>query len=134
MLQISIAGIHISIEPKIEGKIRLNVKYNNESRLEDLADSITDMKKADFGFMLGEKEVAFGKLLKANYPDLVFDIDVADEDKKEIIIEAFESKVVNTIIPILTGDLEKISRLKDTFHQGNYWCRTCQPKIAEIHF
>lgn len=65
LLQISIAGIHISIEPKVEGKIRLNVKYNNESRLEDLADSITDMKKADFGFMLDEKEVAFGKLLKA---------------------------------------------------------------------
>lgn len=114
LLQISIAGIHISIEPKVEGKIRLNVKYNNESRLEDLADSITDMKKADFGFMLDEKEVAFGKLLKANYPDLVFDIDVTNEEEKEFIIEAFESKVVNTIIPILTGDLEKISRLKDT--------------------
>ena len=34
------------------------------------------------------KEVPFGKLLKANYPDLVFDIDVEDE-KKEYIIEAF---------------------------------------------
>lgn len=134
LLQISIAGIHISIEPKVEGKIRLNVKYNNESRLEDLADSITDMKKADFGFMLDEKEVAFGKLLKANYPDLVFDIDVTNEEEKEIIIEAFESKVVNTIIPILTGDLEKISRLKDTFTKATTGTELANPRLQRFIF
>lgn len=134
LLQISIAGIHISIEPKVEGKIRLNVKYNNESRLEDLADSITDMKKADFGFMLDEKEVAFGKLLKANYPDLVFDIDVTNEEEKEFIIEAFESKVVNTIIPILTGDLEKISRLKDTFTKATTGTELANPRLQRFIF
>ena len=72
------------------------------------------MRRADFGFVLGEKEFPFGKLLKANYPELTFDIDVAEE-KKDQVIEAFESGAISTIVPILTGDLEKISRLKNTF-------------------
>ena len=108
--QLSISGISVDFVPKIEGKIRLNVKYNAESRLEDLEESIADMKKADFGFILGDKEVPFGKLLKANYPNLIFDIDV-DEEKKDKIIEAFESGAISTIIPILTGDLDMGSGL-----------------------
>ena len=92
------------------------------------------MKKADFGFMLDEKEVAFGKLLKANYPDLVFDIDVTNEEEKEFIIEAFESKVVNTIIPILTGDLEKISRLKDTFTKATTGTELANPRLQRFIF
>ena len=43
------------LSEKIEGKIRLNVSYNKNSRLEDLEDSITEMRKADFGFMLNDK-------------------------------------------------------------------------------
>lgn len=133
LLQISIAGINVSFEPKVDGEIRLNVKYNNESRLEDLADSIADMRKADFGFMLGEKEVSFGKLLKANYPNLVFDIDVND-DKKESIIEAFQTKSINTIIPILTGDLEKISRLNDTFTKATTGSELVNPRLQRFIF
>lgn len=114
LLQVSITGINVEFVPKVEGKIRLNVNYNAESRLEDLEESIVDMRRADFGFVLGEKEFPFGKLLKANYPELTFDIDVAEE-KKDQVIEAFESGAISTIVPILTGDLEKISRLKNTF-------------------
>ena len=131
--QISISGIQVRIEPKVEGKIRLNVKYNNASRLEDLADSIADMKKADFGFMLGDQEIAFGKLLKANYPNLIFDIDV-EESKKESVIEAFESKAINTIVPILTGDLEKISRLKDTFTKATTGSELINPRLQKFIF
>lgn len=131
--QLSISGISVDFVPKIEGKIRLNVKYNAESRLEDLEESIADMKKADFGFILGDKEVPFGKLLKANYPNLIFDIDV-DEEKKDKIIEAFESGAISTIIPILTGDLEKISRLKNTFTMATTGTELINPRLQRFIF
>ena len=133
LLQLSVTGIDVQFSEKIEGKIRLNVSYNKNSRLEDLEDSITEMRKADFGFMLNDKEVPFGKLLKANYPDLVFDIDVED-DKKENIIEAFESKAITTIIPILTGDLEKISRLKNTFTMATTGAELVNPRLQRFIF
>lgn len=133
LLQISVVGINVVFAPKIEGKIRLNINYNSESRLEDLEDSIIDMRRADFGFMLGEKEIPFGKLLKVNYPDLIFDIDVPD-DKKDSIIEAFESKAITTIIPILTGDLEKISRLKNTFTMATTGQELVNPRLQNFIF
>lgn len=133
LLQISVVGINIEFAPKVEGKIRLNINYNSESRLEDLEDSIMDMRRADFGFFLGEKEVPFGKLLKTNYPDLIFDIDVPD-DEKESVIEAFESKAINTIIPILTGDLEKISRLKNTFTMATTGQELANPRLQNFIF
>lgn len=133
LLQLSVTGIDVQFSDKIEGKIRLNVFYNKNSRLEDLEDSITEMRKADFGFMLNDKEIPFGKLHKANYPDLVFDIDVED-DKKESIIEAFESKAISTIIPILTGDLEKISRLKNTFTMATTGAELVNPRLQRFIF
>lgn len=131
--QIIVTGIDVKFEEKIDNKISLNINYNQKSRLEDLEDSITDMRKADFGFILKDKEIPFGRLNKANYPDLVFDIDVEDETKEKII-EAFESKAITTIIPILTGDLEKISRLKNTFTKATTGEELINPRLQRFIF
>lgn len=133
LLELSLTGIDVQFAEKVPGKIRLNINYNKNSRFEDLEESITNMRRADFGFMLGDKEVTFGKLLKANYPDLVFDIDVP-EDKKEPIINAFESKTISTIIPILTGDLEKISRLKNTFTMATTGAELVNERLQRFIF
>lgn len=133
LLQLTVTGVNVQFAEKVEGKVRLNVSYNKESRLEDLEDSISEMRKADFGFMLNETEIPFGKLLKANYPYLVFDIDV-EEDKKDRIIEAFESKAITTIIPILAGDLEKISRLKNTFTMATTGAELVNPHLQRFIF
>lgn len=133
LLQLTVSGIKVQFAEKVPGKIRLNVRYNKNSRLEDLEESINEMRRADFGFMLEDREVPFGKLLKANYPDLVFDIDVED-DKKNQIIEAFESKAITTIIPILTGDLEKISRLKNTFTKATTGAELVNPRLQRFIF
>ncbi len=133
LLQFSITGIDVRFEEKLDGKIRLKVKYNKDSRLEDIEESIAEMRKADFGFMIGEKEKPFGKLLKANYPDLVFDIDV-DEEDRDAVIEAFESKAITTIVPILTGDLEKISRLKNTFTMATTGEELVNPRLQRFIF
>lgn len=131
--QLIVSGIDVKFEERIDGIVRLNINYNKDSRLEDIAESIEDMRKADFGFMLAEKEVPFGKLLKADYPDLVFEIDV-EEEKKERIIEAFEAKAITTIIPILTGDLEKISRLKNTFTKATTGRELVNPRLQRFIF
>ena len=131
--ELKYSGVDITFANKVDGKIRLNIKYNSDSRLEDLKDSIEDMKRADFGFTLNEKDIPFGKLLKANYPNLVFDIDAEDE-KKEAIIEAFNSKAITTIIPILTGDLEKISRLKSTFTMATSGQELVNPRLQNFIF
>lgn len=133
LLQLSATGIDVHFAEKVDGKVRLNVNFNQESRLEDLEDSIMEMRKADFGLLLGEKEVPFGKLIKVNYPDLVFDID-ADEEIKDSIIEAFESKAVTIIVPILTGDLEKISRLKNTFTMATTGTELANPRLQRFIF
>ena len=133
LLQLIVAGVDIKFAEKVEGKVRLNVKYNYESMLEDLEDSIMEMRKADFGIMLDDNEISFGKLLKVNYPNLVFDLDL-DEEKKTSVIEAFESKVVSTIIPILTGDLEKISRLKNTFTMATTGSELINPRLQRFIF
>ena len=133
LLRLSITGLVVQFEEKKDGKIRLKVNYNKNSRLEDLEDSLIEMRKADFGFMLDNKEKPFGKLVKANYPDLVFDIDV-DDDEKDSIIEAFESKVITTIVPILTGDLEKISRLKNTFTMATTGEELINPRLQRFIF
>lgn len=131
--QMVVTGIEVHFDERIHDKIRLNISYNNNSRLEDLKESITDIRKADFGFVVAEKEVPFGRLLKVNYPDLVFEIDVDDEEKDNII-EAFESKAVTTIVPILTGDLEKISRLKNTFTKATTGAELVNPRLQRFIF
>lgn len=133
LLQLIVADTDIQFIEKVEGKVRLNVKYNYESMLEDLEDSIMEMRKADFGIMLDEKEISFGKLIKVNYPNLVFDIDL-EEEKKTPIIEAFESKAVTTIIPVLTGELEKISRLKNTFSMATTGSDLINPRLQRFIF
>lgn len=134
LLQLSVTGIGVKFADKVKGKVCLNVKYNEQSKLEDLADSISEMRKADFGLKLEDTEIPFGKLLKANFPDLVFDIDIEDEETKDKVIKAFESKAVDTIIPILTGDLEKINRLKNTFTMATTGEKLVNPRLQRFIF
>ena len=107
-------GLNLEFSGHVDGKIRLKVSDNHEERVKNLEDVIEDMKRVDFGIEIGEKEIKFGKLLSANYPKLVFDIDPAEKEEA-LVIAAFENHTVHQVVPILTGDLEKISRLKNTF-------------------
>lgn len=128
-------GLNITIPQNVEGKIRLGVNYNETSRMEDIEESLSEMRKADFGIQVEEKEFHFGTLLKSNnYPELTFDIDIESEDTKKLVEDAFNSHVVSTIIPILTGDLEKISRLRKTFTQATKGEGLINPNLQNFIF
>ncbi len=127
------SGFKVEFASHEKGKIRLNINYNENSRLEDIKDNIKDMRRANFGFMLDDNEITFGKLIKEDYPELIFDIDV-DDNQKEKIISAFKSGAINSIIPILTGDLEKISRLKKTFTKAIKGHDLVNPHLQQFMF
>lgn len=131
--KLNIGSAKISIENKENGVIKLPICYNTESRLEDKADSISDLKGTDFGINIDDKDIFFGSLYKVNYPNLVFDLKV-DNSNKEAVTKAFESQSVNYIVPILTGDLEKITRLKDTFTKANFGTELVNPRLQQFIF
>jgi adenylate kinase family enzyme len=105
---------NVIIDERVPGKVKLLMHRDEESRIEDIEDNLKDMRKADFGFEIGEKLVPFGKLLSVKYPKLIFDIDV-EERQEEAVFEYINQKSFQFVDPILTGDIEKISRLKNTF-------------------
>ncbi len=102
------------LDQRIPGKVKVKIHRDEESRVEDLEDNLKDMRKADFGFEIGGKIVSFGKLLSIKFPKLIFDIDVENKKEQEII-DYLSLKNIQFVFPVLTGDLEKISRLKKTF-------------------
>ena len=105
---------NIIFDQSIPGKVKVLIHRDEESRIEDLEETLKDMRKADFGFEVGEKMIPFGKLLSVKYPKLLFDIDV-DERQEAAVLDYISQKSFQFVVPILTGDIEKISRLKNTF-------------------
>ena len=104
----------VKIDSRIEGKVKVLIENDERSRIEDLEESIRELRKADFGFDAGEKVIPFGKLISVNYPRLLFDVNL-DPKEETAIDEYISSKSASFVVPILTGDIEKISRLKNTF-------------------
>jgi len=127
-------GLEVNIQQKEEGKVRLGANYNEASRIEDIEERLSEMKKADFGIQVEEKEIHFGTLIKSNYPQLTFDIDIENDETKKSIEDAFENHAVSTIVPILTGDIEKISRLKKTFTQATKGEGLINPNLQNFIF
>jgi hypothetical protein len=80
-----------------------------QSKKESQSSAIKELRGADFCF--GKNY--FGKLLRVNYPEMIFDISGIEFEKTKHL---FESHSVNSIEPNLTGDLEKIFRLKNSFN------------------
>lgn len=92
---------------------KVKLVYFNDivSRDEDRLDAARELKGADF--TVGELKI--GKLIRtANYPELTFDI---SGDFYEITKQLFEESDVTEITPDLSGDLEKLARLKESLNR-----------------
>lgn len=62
---------NVTLDQRVPGKVKVLIHRDEESRIEDIEDNLKDMRKADFGFEVGEKMVPFGKLLSVKYPKLI---------------------------------------------------------------
>lgn len=92
-------------------KVKLVYFNDITSRDEDRLDAARELKGADF--TVGELKI--GKLIRtANYPELVLDI---SGDFYEITKQLFEETDVTEITPDLSGDLEKLARLKESLNR-----------------
>lgn len=135
---LNVSDATITFAQKLEGKITLTITNQKDSRLQDIRDSILEMKRADFGVEIGEKEFTFGRLLNAYFEGerirMVLDVTIDDEEQKEIFIKAFKEGACKSVIPILTGDLEKISRLKNTFTMATTGEELVNPRLQNFIF
>ncbi len=81
------------------------ITIDNQSKRESLVTTFKELRGANF--CIGKND--FGKLFRVNYPEMIFDI---SGDNFEHTKQIFDSKISSSIEPNLTGDIEKINRLK----------------------
>lgn len=92
-------------------KVKLFYFHDIASRNEDRLDAVRELKGADF--TVGELKI--GKLIRTtNYPELVLDI---SGDFYEATKQLFEETDVTELTPDLSGDLEKLARLKESLNR-----------------
>jgi len=81
------------------------ITIDNQSKRESLVTAVKELRGANF--CIGKYD--FGKLIRVNYPEMIFDI---SGDNFEQAKQIFGSNINSKIEPNLTGDIEKINRLK----------------------
>lgn len=127
-------GMEAIYPSKKEGMLQVCIHSDEVSRQEEIADGISSMKRADFGIIIADKEVPFGKLIRADYPNLTFDVNIEKEEIQDQVVNLFEEGKINEIVPILTGELEKISRLKNTFTMASTGTDLVNPNLQRYIF
>lgn len=109
---------------------KVKLVYFNDivSRDEDRLDAARELKGADF--TVGELKI--GKLIRtANYPELVLDI---SGNFYEVTKQLFEETDVTEITPDLSGDLEKLARLKESLNRIVEGCDVENPSLGTFIF
>ena len=91
-----------------DGKEKYRLSLDNDSLQESLSDTVKDLKGCDFLV----KDFKIGKLIRVNFPQLSFDISSIDNNQISYLID---NNLLRYIMPDITGDLEKITRLKKSF-------------------
>ncbi len=91
------------------GKEKFIFRADKAGQRESQIEIIQSLRGKDF--CIGS-EVKIGRLIRISYPLLTFALDDNDKDRAT---EAFRSNSVHQVIPDITGDLEKIYRLKNSF-------------------
>jgi superfamily I DNA and/or RNA helicase len=90
-----------------EGYEKYICEENQELKFEEESSTLNELRGSSFATHGKE----FGNLFRVKYPELFFNI---SDEGKDSIIQLFENETVDTISPNLTGDIEKINRLKKT--------------------
>ena len=93
------------------GCVKLLYRYDKQSRDEECIEAVNELRSADF--LVGD--LLIGKLIRISaYPEIVLDI---SGDNYEITKQLFENSIVEYITPDLSGDLEKLARLKESLNR-----------------
>lgn len=126
--QLFSSEISYELFPVPSEKEKYYLKVDTDSLKESLCDTVKDLRGCDFS--LG-KTIGIGKLIRVNYPQLTFDISSVDIGE---IIQLIESQIFKEITPDLTGDLEKIARLKKSFEAISLGKGLYNPNLSDFIF
>lgn len=110
-----------------QGKEKYIFEIDIQSKKESQSTAIKELRGSEF--CVGKNY--FGKLLRVNYPEMLFDISGIEFEKTK---QLFESHSVNSIEPNLTGDLEKIFRLKNSFNNISRGINLRNPHLKDFIF
>lgn len=110
-----------------EGKEKYRLSLDNDSLQESLSDAVKDLRGCDFL----AKDFKIGKLIRVNFPQLTFDISSIDNAQ---ILYLIDNKLLQYISPDITGDLEKITRLKKSFSAISSEKGLQNPSLSEFIF
>lgn len=109
LLEVDSTSLNFSLFDTPENKQKYIISIENQLKRESQVAAIKELRGSDF--RVGRND--FGKLYRVNYPEMIFDISGDNFDQTKLL---FESKIVSSIEPNLDGDIEKVYRLKKSFH------------------
>lgn len=110
-----------------ENKEKYIFEIDKWSKRESQASAVKELRGADFCV----NKNYFGKLFRVNYPELIFDISGINY---EMTKQLFESYIIRSIEPNLTGDLEKIYRLKNSLSNILSGANLQNPNLKDFIF
>jgi hypothetical protein len=108
-------------------KDKYYLTIDTDSLQESLTDTVRDLRGCEF--KVGD--ISIGKLFRINYPQLTFDISSSEKDK---ITYYANNNLFGNITPDLTGDLEKIARLKKSFEAISSGVGLLNPRLSDFIF
>lgn len=80
---------------------------DRKNQVEDIQTQIRELRGTDFEY----SDLFLGKLIRVNFPSIILDVSDADVSK---ITQLAEIRGIDYMSPNLTGDIEKMHRLKDS--------------------
>ena len=104
----------ITFPKKEEGYTPISIDYRPEEHRKEIEESLKELRGNDFSFSIGSVDRILGKLIRVNYPQLIFDLAEGDEIRSLLensILEGASCRVS----PMLVGESEKIARLKESY-------------------
>ena len=114
----NIREISVTFNEKPLGKIQLPINDRSEERIIEEERRLSELIRADVAIEYEGRRAIIGQILRVKFPNLFIDINTSDVDKSTAIKELFSKGIITTITPILVGDVEKLSRLKETFSRA----------------
>lgn len=103
------------------------LEIDKQSKKESQASALKELRGSDFCV----NKNYFGKLFRVNYPELIFDISGNEFEQTK---QLFESHLISSIEPNLTGDLEKVFRLKNSLNNIIKGTNLQNPNLKEFIF
>ena len=110
------------------GKEKFIFKIDKNSQRESQIEVIQSMRGKDFIILDGIK---LGRLIRISYPLLTFALDDTDKERS---IGALDAHIVKYVVPDITGDLEKIHRLKNALGSIIHGEGLNNPNLSEFIF